>query len=484
MKKVFTLIVLIIIFISGCDSSTSSNGPSISGKITSAPNGVGGVNVKIYKMPSEDEELSELFIQYNLFGYVPPNEVYFDKSLENLIGETITNSSGEWELNTDESNFVAFYSKDNSFALAFSNTEGVVADTELKTSHPPLEGIISEDTIIPENSSVYVKGRVIVDEFATLSIGKGSVVAFSDTTGGIEAGAINVFGRLEMVGDGSNYIKCYGLSDSSMTAFNGIKIGEDAEGEFKYVVMNNASTGILLLKSSPIIENCIFINNTTGIKTEINNAGSIKNNLIIGNDKGFDIFKTANMEFTRNIFYNNNQGLLIYGTSNFDVNNSIFKKNEYGITWGYAVTGTFRNNIITENSIGIYGYGEAYDDIGVTTPLITLNNFISNTQNDIHLGTDINAIATYVKNANPTINNNNFYTSNIINIELSHKNFSHNSLDIDCKNNWWSGETNPFEIELRIYDKDDVSENLKDIYGQVLFDPVIPQEITEAGLGR
>ena len=318
----------------------------------------------------------------------------------------------------------------------------------------PVGGIITSDTTWTETNSPYtLTGSLMVNPGVTLTIEPGVTVDLSSY-------AIMIGGTLNSTGTSTNKIifqTPYSFNAISIqllstslswnpalnsgcvidnAVFNSVSItvsGCSPKITSNYFT-NNLFTLISVSGGSPIISNNALDCRNNGISTS-SSSSVISNNFIKGTGGMYGI----NVRDSSLISDNNITGCFaaINTQNNPIIQRNLITANNYGIS-SNSGSPTIQNNIISSNSYGIYGGG------GIIT-----NNTLGN-----------NGRAIQPSYLPPIITQNNFL-SNTQNVYMAL------TSDLDAPNNWW-GTTNIAVINQTIYDNKNST-----VLGKVNFNPFL-----------
>ncbi len=212
------------------------------------------------------------------------------------------------------------------------------------------------------------------------------------------------------------------------------------------IIKNNASNnyfaGITLYGSSNyniVVNNTCNDNSNTGIFVTSGNDNNIVGNTISKSDTGISLYGTAyrNNAINNSITYCN-RGIMLRGTTG--VENNIIAENYILFSKSYGIFlelgndfNTFKENIITNNSCGIYlsdNSGYSGSDRNIFS-----NNFIAYNNYSVHI-----------------------YTSDCENNKFYHNNFTlnkYNAIDNGVNNNWHNGYIGNYWYNYTGTDDDD-----------------------------
>jgi len=134
-----------------------------------------------------------------------------------------------------------------------------------------------------------------------------------------------------------------------------------------FKITNSGSTpsyvgGVFASQCSVRVENCIIVNNNSGIKLSSNSTGVIVGNLIMDNlggafCEGIEVSHSDATISSNVIAHNSYSGISCKDSSPMIVNNTIYNNGHYGIYCNPISTQLIANNIITHHEYGIMAVG-------------------------------------------------------------------------------------------------------------------------------
>ncbi|MCK9243793.1 MAG: T9SS type A sorting domain-containing protein [Candidatus Marinimicrobia bacterium] len=228
-----------------------------------------------------------------------------------------------------------------------------------------VSGTISSNTTWTENF-IHVTGDVTVNSGVTLEIDSGVFVLFDEDT------RMTVNGTLIAEGTDENPIVFTSFNENpAKNDWYGIRFEDssvDASCKIKYCNIKYAQYGIYCNRANPKIQNNSISHSNYGIYLYQSSPAYMETNLI--SDNGTGIYGTSSDPIiTDNLIINNGSGVLFSGGSPKFFENTIQDNNIYGV---YFVSGSSPefgptsgsgkgNNVITENSYGVYA--QYYSDL-------------------------------------------------------------------------------------------------------------------------
>lgn len=304
-----------------------------------------------------------------------------------------------------------------------------------KTTSPEQEN--EYDTIwSKENSPIIIDSCFIVHENEVLKIESGVEIKFKsslpDSANSIDynfatlqVGMLLVNGQIEAIGAENDSIIFTNNDDTDLSkwgtillnnslsnnVFNFCKI--ENSNQINDIIINNNLTdslsfygGISLFKSSATIENCIIVNNGTGIYCKDNSNPIITNNNISNNGRGISCLVNSSPLIKNNNF-NYNDSFAITGTYSsptiknnhfennniqilFKVSNPIIINNQFYNGSGGLHFSSSSNPIIVNNVIDTHGIGISFQSD--CNGLVLNNNVINNTTSGIDFKNNSNPI--------------------------------------------------------------------------------------------
>jgi len=474
MNKITTwLFICIVSTLFFACTAEKDKGDYLKGRVLIDGQPSSGVLVRLYDYQRVNDTLEYLQSQYPGIGVKVTRQLNFDKNAQSVIREVYSDKNGNWEMdNLSTGSFAVVYLKDGLCKNQYGVTVGTGGSNagDFDFGKPFIyknDSTITGNVTWPAGSSVYIEGKIVIDEMASLTVEPGVSIAFSDSAADYPKGELAIYGRAEFVGTEENYISFSGLGELK-NAWNGVKVGERAEGKFRYCAFYNGYGAVSFIKAKPDVENCLFSNNKTGLAFEVNKSTGISKSTFLHNDDGVFGARLDSAHYTNNFFYKNTTGLYFIGPSISLISNNLFYDNENGLKNSASCTGSIKNCEFQNNKNGIY--------VSNNSVSIYLCNFSSSFFTDIYINTGNSNIAT----SENEIHNNNFMSMQY-NIYQKGVYSLVEAVDIDAKNNFWSGLIDPILIADRIFDKSDAGINAQ-YTGNILFLPVLTQEQTNAGI--
>jgi len=478
-KKIIWLFICIISTLFFACTAEKDKGDYLKGRVLIDGQPSSGVLVRLYDYPQVNDTLEYLQSQYPGIGVKVTRQLNFDKNAQSVIREVYSDKNGNWEMdNLSTGSYVAVYLKDglckNQYGVTVGSGGSNAGDFDFgKPFIYKNDSTITGNVIWPAGSSVYIQGKIVVDEMATLTVEPGVSIAFSDSAAAYPKGELAIYGKAEFVGTEVNYISFSGLGELK-NAWNGVKVGERAEGKFRYCAFYNGYAAIISIKSKPDVENCLFANNRTGLNFEANRDGNIYSNSFINNGTGIYGKPADSITFNQQLLYKNNIGMRFLGPSKFSVNNTIFHGNMTGFRGSSSMAAG--DTAMTSHIIGSIEHCEFTKNTSAVNLsgdnlLISKNNFSDSKNSHISMVAEINSY-----NSRSKIIDNNFYIS--IDYIIYYKGYSPNytnSNNLLATNNYWNGVTDSSSISDKIFDHSTYT-------GKIIFWPPAIHEITGAGI--
>lgn len=451
-------------------TAEKDKGDYLKGRVLLDGQPAGGVLVRLYDYPQVNDTLEYLQSQYPGIGVKVTRQLNFDKNALTVIREVYSDKNGNWEMdNLSTGSFAVVYLKDGLCKNQYGVTVGTGGSNagDFNFGKPFIyknDSTITGNVTWPAGSSVYIQGKIIVDEMASLTVEPGVSIAFSDSAADYPKGELAIYGKAEFVGTEENYITFSGLGELK-NAWNGVKVGERAEGKFRYCAFYNGFGAILSIKSKLHFEDCLFTNNITGLNIEATKNGYFSNLAFLHNTLGMYVKPGDSIDYDYNLFYKNLTGSNIVGPGKIRFINSLFTRNGTGFV-GYSskIGGIVQNCEFQNNAFGIILSGDVMK--------VQKNNFRNSSGNHIRI-----TASAYSVQSKASFNYNNFYDAN--------GHFAHysgdNPHDLNGANNYWNGLSDSLQIADRIFDGSDFKLN-KAYLGKLLFWPPSLLEIPEAGI--
>jgi hypothetical protein len=223
------------------------------------------------------------------------------------------------------------------------------------------------------------------------------------------------------------------------------------------------------------VKGIIFKNNLNGLKVESNKVNSLNENLVfISNTIGAKYNQPFDSCFQKKSFYFNNElGCILQGFSKGIFKNNLLSNNLIGLRSFGEFNGVVRNCNFYNNRHGMILSGDY--ELGQTSLFVTKNIF----RNNLNSSISIQVYYSYIS-ARPIARYNNIFDATPFTIYGTRS--GRNIYDLDFGNNWLNGELDSLKIEEAIHDKDDVTEDDKPYVGQILFMPIESLENESCGL--
>lgn len=474
MNKTLTYILIIIttIFFISC-TAEKDKGNNLSGKVLIDGQPTGGVLVRLYEFPELNDTLVNLQSTYPNIGVKITRELNFDKNALSVMQEVYTDNNGNWELdNLEPGNFVLVYNKDglckNQYSVNVTEGSSSAGNFDFgKVFIYANDSTITGTVTWPANSVVYIQGNVTLDDFSALYVGPGVNISFSDSTNNSPKGSLNIYGKAEFVGAENNFISLSG-SGNLLNAWNRIKVGEQADGKFRYCIFSNGYSALSYVKAKLDVENCIFKNNKTGLAFDVNRKGIVRKISFMNNFRGLYGIFLDSISYENNLFYKNITGIDFLSPANFLISNSLIFNNNTGIENNQLCMGIIRNCEFQNNVNSVY--------LSNNSVKVELCNFRNSSNTDLYLYTG----NSYLCTSTNVINQNNFFS---LNFNIYNKGYIWiiPPQDINAIDNYWNGLTDLSEIADKIFDKEDAGINAQNTCN-VLFTPFSQYEFTNAGI--
>jgi len=481
MNKISTWLFICIVstFFFTC-TAEKDKGDYLKGRILLDGQPSGGILVRLYDYPQVNDTLEYLQSQYPGIGVKVTRQLNFDKNALPVIREVYSDKNGNWEMdNLSTGSFVVVYLKEglckNQYGVTVGSGGSNAGDFDFgKPFIYKNDSTITGNVIWPVGSSVYIEGKIVVDEMATLTVEPGVSIAFSDSAAGYPKGELAIYGKAEFVGTEQDYITFTGLGELK-NAWNGVKVGSYAIAKFNHVVFKNSSYALNLVRCNIDVSNALFINNSNALYIDHNLLSSFnfsKNSFVynklgvIGN--GLD---NTNYYITNCSFYNNSQkGLDLYELGNRNFKNLVVHNNNIGACIYRGIT-NITNSVFDNNTI-------AFNLLRSSGETTINNSIISNSG-----ASDFKMISIMNRRQNLSISNSNISSDAIFlsideqigNFELGPKK------DFNLQNNWFGGLTDSLSIIANgkiVYNTNYNPQT----FGNFLFHPVRLNSIGDAGI--
>lgn len=198
-----------------------------------------------------------------------------------------------------------------------------------------VSGIMTRDTIW--DGIIEVDDDILVPAGVTLTIQPGANIIIKEKDSSENEplflstySEILIRGKIIARGEKDNPIT---FSGSGESLWGGIILDNAEDGFFSFCKIQNAFIGIDSLKSSPIIEECVFERNRYAIiSSGETSSPKIIKNIITGNYAGvYGIFSSKGKLVENRIENNEEEGVLTGVNSKFTLTNNTISKNKYDI---------------------------------------------------------------------------------------------------------------------------------------------------------
>ncbi len=433
-----------------CSSPTSDSTGSLSGTIQlEGQEDHYGITVAVYELAELNPDIVEINNKYDHIGIIINQHTEFDHRTGTLVKQTTTNANGDFKISdipTGKYNLVAI--KDSFGFKYIYNVSIGKGSNSLSRDSLYRETYVTSD--INVDTTWHIGHHYIIEDDISvnskLTIEQGTIVRMNDDV------KLEINGILNAVGEEDNMIwftKNDGMTENlsetvldTNYTWEEIRLTENAQAEVEWCKFDYSYYGLQNRIDRFSISYAIFKNCGNGFKSSSSDSTNCSNllcrNVDFESEGGisFEIVNTGIIE--KNIFYNCYNGLKVKDEFEGTIKNNLFKNNDYG-AWLMAFKGEFRNNELYDNEYDIITSGR-------TSPKITYNEINSN--NGILIECDV-----VYQNSSPLIHNNNFYNEDwFIYVE------THNRIDIDATNNYFSGLGNEESIKGKIWDKDENEE--------------------------
>ncbi len=427
------------------------------------------------------EDKETFFINPDLFYIKNKNPVYIEEgeitriininlnitvpqATKMIISENADFTGAKWEQYQDKKNFILSSKAGiKTLYLKFKNSFNAESEVfTVKINFIPIQynAILNKDikqnVILTQSMGPFlIQKSFKIEPDATLQIEQGTQF-WVDATSQKNI-KISVLGKLIANGTEEDKISFNSNSVKPKSGdWEGIEILNSEENSLKYINIENANRGLVLIGSNAKIENARFENNISG--------------LICNNHSNPDI---SFCEFRKN-----NVGVIAINFSSPEINNSYFSFNEIGIQCESVSSPKITNNSIIKNTqIGI-------KCIEMSSPPISDNDISQNVEYGI-----------YINRSSPMIFKNNitenmtgiyceeFYSpflvknNNILNNKEYAFKLSKFDQNLDVSKNWW-GVLNTVIISKFVYDYFDDNALGKLILAPIMESPVVLRNLS------
>lgn len=352
-KSILILIVILTQFIITCKKNT--NDPentyiAISGKITlEGETNHSNIEVMLFKSIQIDTEISNIRQDFINVGIPVNQKTEFYWREEEPIRTTITDKNGNWSFEDVEKDEYHVVARNAGYGWKVLYNIKLNENNILLNKQIPLNGIITQNLDIPENSFVFVEGNTTFEQNITLSIGSGTIIEFAKNSSLSINGSFNVNGQLDR--------EIYFVSQAKDNN-NRISVSLSQSINIKYLCSFDVQKGIYISSSQNInIEQCRFKNQNLSVELFNSQNIQFKNNLITNMKNGV-VEQNSQQNFEKNlVIYITDNGLDSKSSRNSLVKNNIFKLcnksaiglNVDGANYPYTFITVFENNFENNN---------------------------------------------------------------------------------------------------------------------------------------
>jgi hypothetical protein len=461
---VVTVFCFFSAFLLSCNNSTDPKEDLVtfSGTVTlEDTTDYSGVTVSLYAPVELDTALVRINQEYPNIGVQISQETEFDHREHEALYSTTTNADGSWEIKAEEGAYNIVVEKEG-WGWKYDNL--VENKQNFQTGLfkvQKLSGNYSNNIRLLEGHHYLVKENINIGEQSSLIIEPGVWIRFDGLY------RIITYGSVEFNGTNNNFIHCTNNSlDSESGQWQFIELIHGKSATIEYTIFEKSKSGLEIKnRDNSSIRKCIFRNNqSTGLLLNTTIGTNISLCLFLKNDQSILGLYSIKDKTNKSVFYNSIEGIKAEYSS-MQINDNYFYKNVRGVYSQFRPSPEIIHNEFLDNENGVRCAG--------SDPICRANNFHNNNQS-IYIGIAYSSI-----NANPLINYNNFIGGEY-GIQMVGYPSGTNNNDINALNNWWDS-IYEFDIQNRIFDKNDAGEN-SNYVEYVLYSPYVTSNIDTAGL--
>jgi len=464
------------LFLAGCSKSSnpSDTSSSISGTVTlEQSTDHQGITVRIYPPPEFDEDLAQQQSQHPGVGVPIGPRTLFDHRQAAFAAGTETAGDGSYALSDiPVGDYIVVaemdgYGSQALYEISVREGRNTTVDPMELLREQELAGTIGTGTVLEAGRHYIVTGDLTVPPGMTLTIEPGARIRFQGYY------TLLVEGRLEAIGTEEQMIVF--TSDQQVPAkddWKRIEFSSSGETSRMQWCRVEYSTFGIYGKSTPLLlshnvirdntENGLLIFSTFELPVEV------KNHLVMDSNKGLWLEYADNATIENNILFENGELGIGCQESSPVLENNLLQANTYGLYVVYNSNPLCRNTVMAGNEWGLVcgGYSK---------PLLSLCGFADHSNGAIYVFQPPRG-----SQAQPTVRFSNFDEhAGLIRIEGGPQ--APNNLPIDATNNYW-GDLSTAEIELLIWDQQDVQPDLAPYVAEVEYLPLETALIDSAGL--
>lgn len=434
----YTLYIVIALSITSCTSSTEPKTGSLSGTVlllndtddpSLDPVDHSGVTVALYEIATLDTTIVRLNSEYPGIGVNINQETEFDHRLQNPIGTSITNVSGEYKFsNIPAGIYNLVFLMEGSYFMYYYNATVSAGETEIVEELilyliTRLSGFVQGDYLLQSGKTYFIEddctftGNVTMQNGTAIYINSGARLSFIDNLV-CSVGALDSYWRMDTSAHlfTSSYHEMSANDYFDSVQFNG------GEQDLRNGIIRNIMNGVNFTGGTIQIYNVSIDRLGSGISSS--NGSVTLNRLNVRNAtiRGVQAMSMADSTYVSNsIFINNIDGLILYSGGGFNVNNNYFYGNSNALL-PQNCEGMISNNNFDMNIVDILQY--------YARCTITYNNFYYSRGFGIR------------PRPWARINYNNFYQTSqyFINIRKSGGSNTYVQSNLDAKNNYWKPE--------------------------------------------
>jgi hypothetical protein len=439
------------LFLSCNKDSTKPETVTFSGTVTlEGRTDYSGVKVSLYKPVELDTALVRINQQYPNIGVQISQETEFDHREHTPLYSTTTDASGHWQIKGVTPGTYNVVAEKDSFGWRYVLLTNTTSQNFNLRNRIYLNGIINNARLF-HNDFIIISGNTIIETSGSFQFNGKNYLHFASTSDLIIWGSFTVDqnAKIFIQSDNDNvnallqFENINNLSIHDLITRNNIKLYLiNCSTIFQNSVLSNPNSYALRFSRSTMqFKNSTIINSSTG--TIIEEAGTVlcQDNLFYDNEIDLDMFSVTNATISNNLFVNSDMNVnLVF--SNADVRNNEFEESQENINIADISNIEVRYNQFATNWKNIRLVWVSHQPSGVEL-LATKNNFIE---------TESYIFEIPGKTAKDTIN---------------------------AQENYW-GTTNSFEIDKKIYDRNDFPLNFDMQY--VIYQPFSISILDSAGI--
>ncbi|MCK6622853.1 MAG: hypothetical protein HUU32_15885 [Calditrichaceae bacterium] len=442
----FSLLSLIVLFSCSKDSSGPDNTVTVSGKVTlEGQSDHSGVTVSLYALVTLNPEIVAINQQYPAIGVKISQETEFDHRAGTAVYSTITNASGDWNIEKVEQGTYHVVAEKDGFGwrYALNLTAGNMGTLLLK-GVKTFSGMLANQAFAFNNDFIRIDGNTIFDQNTQVSFTGVNYLVFSGNNLAL------------ILRGGVNY-----QADSRLFAFtanNNSNCKLNFENISNLQIQNFTALNklaVTITNSSFNINNSVFYNpDNIAIRTS-HGSGTIRNSIFRNSLVGVAMDQVNNTTVERNIYHRNQSDIEADIVDSLMIQLNSFSNAVVNLDL-VSTSCEIKNNEFSNSTEGIL-------ISGLSNIKATLNDF-----KDYFKNVRLIAISHQPNSIALTMNHNNFINTSDFILQVATGSVSQS---VDATLNYW-GTTIILEIEAKIADVSNV----------VQFEPYLFNADPQAGI--